>query len=116
MRFLHSRIANPAIVQVQKISHLVPKAETGRTCQAERNRRWAKEMAVLDLDHGSVKSPASQGGKSLLRSIANYFERRAVYNETLRELSMKTDRELGDLGIRRLDMERIAREAAAIGR
>lgn len=71
-------------------------------------------MAVLDFDHGAVKQPANR--KSLLRTIANYFERRALYNETLRELSMMTDRDLNDLGIRRLDMDRIAREAAAMAK
>jgi uncharacterized protein YjiS (DUF1127 family) len=40
------------------------------------------------------------------------FARRAVYMQTVRELDALTDRELADLGISRLDVPTLAREAA----
>jgi len=40
------------------------------------------------------------------------FARRAVYMQTVRELDALTDRELADLGISRLDVPALAREAA----
>ena len=44
--------------------------------------------------------------------LHRYLENRRVYLRTLRELSSCTDRELGDLGIARGDIYRIARESA----
>lgn len=38
--------------------------------------------------------------------------RRALYTRTLRELQALTDRELSDLGIARIQIEDVAREAA----
>lgn len=38
--------------------------------------------------------------------------RRAVFNQTVRELNTLTDRELADLGIARADILAVAREAA----
>lgn len=40
------------------------------------------------------------------------FARRAVYNQTVRELVILTDRELADLGISRADIRAVAHEAA----
>lgn len=71
-------------------------------------------MALLDLNHGAERhgvARTGQAGVSLLRSIANFFERRALYNQTVRELNSLTDRELNDLGIHRLDIKRIASSA-----
>jgi uncharacterized protein YjiS (DUF1127 family) len=49
---------------------------------------------------------------ALLASVQENRARNAVYRQTVRELNMLTDRELGDLGINRLSIERIAHEAA----
>ena len=49
---------------------------------------------------------------ALLAAAQDYRARNAVYRQTVRELNMLTDRELGDLGINRLSIERIAHEAA----
>ncbi len=75
-------------------------------------------MALVDLNHGAAHQAALRDGhgKSLLHSIANYFERRALYRQTLRELNGLTDRELNDLGIHRLDIMRIAKVAATSGK
>ena len=40
------------------------------------------------------------------------FARRAVFNQTVRELAVLTDRELSDLGISRADITAVAHEAA----
>jgi uncharacterized protein YjiS (DUF1127 family) len=47
-------------------------------------------------------------GKSMLKFIKKWSERRRVY----KELSALTDRDLSDIGISRADISRIAREAA----
>lgn len=44
--------------------------------------------------------------------IKDRMARRAIFNETFRELSVLSDRELSDLGISRAGIGRIAREAA----
>jgi uncharacterized protein YjiS (DUF1127 family) len=44
--------------------------------------------------------------------VRRYLEHRRVYLRTLRELASFTDRELDDLGVARVDIDRIAREAA----
>jgi uncharacterized protein YjiS (DUF1127 family) len=47
-------------------------------------------------------------------SLRAYAKRCAAYQQTVRELSACTDRELADMGISRFDVRRIAREAAAL--
>lgn len=45
-------------------------------------------------------------------STSAYMARRRVYTETRRELEMLSDRDLADLGISRVQIGEIAREAA----
>lgn len=49
---------------------------------------------------------------ALVAYAQDYRARSSVYRQTVRELNMLTDRELGDLGINRLSIERIAHDAA----
>lgn len=72
-------------------------------------------MAVLDLNHGAASRAAGFVG-SLWQSVADYFAHRAVYLQTVNELNALTDNELADLGIFRLEIKRIAQEAAAARR
>lgn len=52
-----------------------------------------------------------------VRSAMRVYGRRyATYQQTVRELSACTDRELADMGISRFDVRRLAREAAALAR
>lgn len=48
----------------------------------------------------------------VLAQIKAHLARRAVYNQTVRELVQLTDRELADLGIARADIHAVAHEAA----
>jgi uncharacterized protein YjiS (DUF1127 family) len=45
-------------------------------------------------------------------SLTDRIARYRRYNRTVKELSFLSDRELADLGIHRVDIRRIAREAA----
>ncbi|MBB5702324.1 uncharacterized protein YjiS (DUF1127 family) [Ochrobactrum daejeonense] len=45
-------------------------------------------------------------------TLRTHFHRWMQYRENLRELNGCTDRELGDLGLSRADIPRVAREAA----
>lgn len=47
-----------------------------------------------------------------VKSIKLAAQRRAVYDQTVRELNSLTNRELADLGIARLNIEDVARVAA----
>ena len=67
-------------------------------------------MTVLDLNHGATRE-ASNGFS--LRAVGDYLARRAIFRQTVNELNGLSDRELADLGIHRLDINRIARDAAA---
>lgn len=74
-------------------------------------------MAVLDMNHGAADRGATTGRVgTLLKTISDYIAHRAVYRQTVNELNALTDKELGDLGIFRLDINRIAQEAAQIRR
>lgn len=66
-------------------------------------------MTALDLNHGATRE-ASNGFS--LRVIGDYFARRAIFRQTVNELNGLSDRELADLGIHRLDINRIARDAS----
>jgi uncharacterized protein YjiS (DUF1127 family) len=56
-----------------------------------------------------------RGAITNLRSKLNdRFQRRQQYTQTKRELSSLSNRELNDIGIRPCDIERIARESAAM--
>lgn len=60
----------------------------------------------------SVSAGILDRGTGVLKSLQDYLRRRAVYRQTLRELNGLTDRELADLGMHRVSLTEIAREAA----
>lgn len=70
-------------------------------------------MAVFAQAHGS---PATTGLRGRLLAAMQRMQenraRRAVYNQTLRELNSLTERDLNDLGISRSMITRVAHEAA----
>lgn len=49
---------------------------------------------------------------AFVKSIKLAAQRRAIYDQTVRELNGLTNRELADLGIARLNIEDVARAAA----
>ena len=49
----------------------------------------------------------------IVKSIRLAVQRRAIYDQTVRELNALTNRELADLGIARLNIQDVARVAAA---
>ncbi|MEN9409668.1 MAG: hypothetical protein RL216_1642 [Pseudomonadota bacterium] len=66
-----------------------------------------------------VNSSSRAASFSLADRVSGYIAqtkaslaRRAVYNQTVRELMILTDRELADLGISRHDIPAVAYEAA----
>ncbi len=46
--------------------------------------------------------------------LAERAERRRIFNQTYSELSQLSDRELGDIGLSRSDISRVAREASRL--
>lgn len=48
----------------------------------------------------------------VVKMVKDAVERRRVYNQTVRELSGLTDRDLTDLGLARANITDLAREAA----
>ena len=68
-------------------------------------------MAYVNTSRAATFSPADRFS-GLLAQVKASFARRAVYMQTVRELDALTDRELADLGISRLDVPTLAREAA----
>ncbi|MDS9467213.1 DUF1127 domain-containing protein [Paracoccus sp. MBLB3053] len=71
-------------------------------------------MAVLDLNHGAARRNQDAEGRfgNLVADLRDYFARRALYRQTVRELNDLTGRELGDLGINRSMIRSVAYEAA----
>jgi uncharacterized protein YjiS (DUF1127 family) len=52
------------------------------------------------------------GVRRMSKSFAVWSAERRAYNEAVRELSALSDRDLADIGIARVDIEAVAREAA----
>ena len=68
-------------------------------------------MAYVNSSRAASFSLADRFSGMVARMKAE-LARRAVYNQTVRELAALTERELADLGISRLDIPAVAREAA----
>ena len=110
MRMLHGSIAMGAVVQPQQSAHVTPNS--------------AKERIVPSLTRGlsimasfaNTSATATNGlVDRLLASfpaLAKSMHQRRVYALTVHELSQLSDRELTDLGISRLSIGDVAREAA----
>lgn len=68
-------------------------------------------MAYVNSSRAASFSLADRFSGFVAQFKAN-LARRAVYNQTVRELVILTDRELADLGISRADIRAVAHEAA----
>lgn len=68
------------------------------------------------MSHMSHTRPAAHGAFERVSDFAGglrtRFQQYCMFRETLSDLSALTDRELTDLGIRRTDLRRVARDAA----
>lgn len=67
-------------------------------------------MALLDLNHGTTRG-AIAPAQGLLATIRGYLTRRALYRETVKELSNLSDRDLADMGISRYEITSVATAA-----
>ena len=68
-------------------------------------------MAYVNTSRAASLSLADRF-PGFIANLKATFARRAVYMQTVRELDALTDRELADLGISRLEVPALAREAA----
>jgi uncharacterized protein YjiS (DUF1127 family) len=68
-------------------------------------------MAYVNTSRAASLSLADRF-PGFIANLKATFARRVVYMQTVRELDALTDRELADLGISRLDVPTLAREAA----
>lgn len=69
-------------------------------------------MAYVNVTSRAATVSLADRFSGLLAQVKVMIARRAVYNQTVRELNVLTDRELADLGLSRYDIETVAREAA----
>jgi len=69
-------------------------------------------MAYVNTSSRAASFSLADRFSGVLARLKAEFARRAVYNQTVRELAVLTDRELADLGIARSDILNVAREAA----
>lgn len=68
-------------------------------------------MAFVNTSRAASLSLADRF-PGVVASVKAALARRAVYTQTVRELNALTERELADLGISRLEIAAVAREAA----
>lgn len=61
---------------------------------------------------GSTVDAVVTGANALMARVKLHLKRRAVYNQTMRELTQMTDSDLRDLGMSRANFKFIAHEAA----
>lgn len=69
-------------------------------------------MAYVNFTSRAANVTLGDRFSGLLAQVKTMIARRAVYNQTVRELNVLTNRELADLGLSRYDIETVAREAA----
>lgn len=69
-------------------------------------------MAYVNFTSRAANVTVADRFSGLLAQVKAMIARRAVYNQTVRELNVLTNRELADLGLSRYDIETVAREAA----
>jgi uncharacterized protein YjiS (DUF1127 family) len=69
-------------------------------------------MAYANTDETVQSSKLAQKFLGLIAALRLSMTRRAVYRDTMRELSALTDRELMDMGLHRGDLHSIALDAA----
>lgn len=108
MRFLHSSIAAPAIVQLQKPPHV--------RANSKRNHKQEATQMAHATDFGA-RAHFSLGAsfKTLMTEFSARRAKRKIFNQTRRELASLSNRELADLGIARSEISRISHEAAELG-
>jgi uncharacterized protein YjiS (DUF1127 family) len=96
------------IVQVQHVRHVTPNSATERCRETARGLR---DMAYVNTTRVARKGLLDRlvAAKD---AVATSIQTRRVYLRTVEELNSLTDRELSDLGISRLGIPDIAREAA----
>lgn len=68
-------------------------------------------MAFINISRSATPSLADRF-PGFLADVKAMLARRAIYNQTVRELDALTNRELADLGIDRSEISALAREAA----
>lgn len=71
-------------------------------------------MAVIELNRTVANESNVVAGRfgNLMADLRDYFARRALFRQTVRELNDLNGRELADLGIRRSMIRSVAHEAA----
>ncbi len=69
-------------------------------------------MAYVNSSRAAASVGLADRFAGLAKSFKAAMNHRAVYGQTVRELSALSDRELNDLGISRFDIGRVAHEAA----
>lgn len=71
-------------------------------------------MAVIELNQGAANRNQAIAGRfgNLLADLRDYLSRRALYRQTVRELSALSTRDLADLGINRGMIRSVAYDAA----
>jgi uncharacterized protein YjiS (DUF1127 family) len=104
---------NRVIVHPQHAAIFVSTAQAGTSDGplATDNQNEAETMAYTNTaraGNATVRDRAT----ALVRSVQGAIERRRLYNQTLRELSALTERDLADLGLHRSTITEVAREAA----
>lgn len=112
---LHGSIDGMSIVQSQHQVHLDPNEADAPPRRHEPNRYEAnKTMAATNTITQTAlnERAASTGIMGLFARLQEARARRAVYRQTVAELSSLSSRELDDLGIHRSMITRIASEAA----
>ncbi len=105
---LHGSIARGSIVQVQHEAHV---------CAIRSGSQAAEGMKVrLKMTYATTtaKRPAGLWDRlsAMIAEARVARQRRALYLRTLRELNALTDKDLADLGIARIQIADVAREAA----
>ena len=68
-------------------------------------------MTTMTMTHAAPAMGANLGLSGLFQRLVEARRLNAAYQQTRRELSWLSDRELADLGLMRCDIDRVAREA-----
>lgn len=115
----HSRIEQTFIVQPQQFPQITPidsanirNPANGRLSPKPKDEDNGTMAVIDDIHHTARPMKAAKAEMGLIGRIRDNLARRALYRRTVAELRQLSDRELGDLGLNRSMITRIAYEAA----
>ena len=103
------------IVQPQQLPHLcLNSVKAGNIRPKRKDKTIQARLTIMAFVNTTRAAQPAFGDRfaAVLETLRTAMARRAIYRQTVRELRALSDKDLGDLGIHRSEIRRMAIEAA----